>query len=66
MSPNISRENAEQSFKTYATATWVSSSDAHRISEIGQRTTFFYMKHPTLQEMKLALEKIDGRKVEWR
>ena len=66
MSPNISRENAEQSFKKYDTATWVSSSDAHRISEIGQRTTIFYMKRPTLQEMKLALEKIDGRKVEWR
>ena len=66
MSPNISRGNAEQSFKKYASAAWVSSSDAHRISEIGQRTTIFYMKQPTLQEMKLALEKIDGRKVEWR
>jgi len=66
MSPNISRKNAEQSFKEYNTAAWVSSSDAHRISEIGQRTTFFYMKQPTLQEMKLALKKIEGRKVEWR
>ena len=66
MSPNISRENAEQSFKKYDTTAWVSSSDAHSISEIGQRTTFFYMKQSTLQEMKLALEKIEGRKVEWQ
>jgi PHP family Zn ribbon phosphoesterase len=66
MSPGIDRERAEQSFMLYNAHTWVSSSDAHHLHDIGRRTTSFFMKEPTIQEMSLAMKNIDGRKVEWR
>ena len=65
MSPNISRDLAEEQFKIYNSFTWISSSDAHHPSDIGKRTSNFHMNSPTLSEMKLAMQKIDGRKVEW-
>ena len=65
MSPNIRRELAEEQFNIYNSFTWISSSDAHHPSDIGKRTSNFYMNSPTLSEMKLAMQKIDGRKVEW-
>lgn len=65
MSPNISRELAEEQFKLYNDFTWISSSDAHHPQDIGRRTSTFYIKSPTITEMKLAMQEIDGRKVEW-
>ena len=66
MSPNIDREKADESFKIYNSYTWISSSDAHYITDIGKRTTIFFMNEPTLEEMALAMKKVGGRKVEWR
>jgi PHP family Zn ribbon phosphoesterase len=65
MSPNISRELADEQFKLYNTFAWISSSDAHYPSDIGKRTSSFHMNSPTISEMKLAMQRIDGRKVEW-
>lgn len=65
ISPNTERENAERAFRPYDSFTWISSSDAHHLQDIGRRTTRFFMKEPTIKEMALALKNIDGRKVEW-
>ncbi len=65
MSPHINREHAEQSFSSYSTYTWISSSDAHHLTDIGKRATDFFMREPTIKEMALAMRRIDGRKVEW-
>lgn len=44
-------------------ASWsvMSNSDAHFLQDIGLRTTLFNLKEPTFQEVKLAMQKIDGR-----
>jgi PHP family Zn ribbon phosphoesterase len=65
MSPNMDRKNAEESFEMYNSFTWISSSDAHYVNDIGRRTTSFLMNEPTLEEMSLAMKNIGGRKVEW-
>ncbi len=65
MSPNISRDQAEEQFKQYKTYAWISSSDAHHPSDIGKRTSCFHINSPTISEMKMAMQRIDGRKVEW-
>jgi PHP family Zn ribbon phosphoesterase len=66
MSPHIDREQSGQKFREYSATTWLSSSDAHYIRDIGKRTTSFFMNSPTLAEMALALKKAAGRRVEWR
>jgi predicted metal-dependent phosphoesterase TrpH len=66
MSPNMDRKNAEESFEMYNSFTWISSSDAHYLGDIGKRTTSFFMNEPSLKEMALAMKNIDGRKVEWK
>jgi predicted metal-dependent phosphoesterase TrpH len=65
MSPHINREKARQKFDSYNNISWISSSDAHYIKDIGRRTTIFHMREPTLAEMVKALKNIDGRKAEW-
>jgi hypothetical protein len=66
MSPGIDREKAEQLFMLYNSYTWMSSSDAHHLHDIGKRTTGFFMKEPTIKEMALAIKNINGRGVEWK
>ncbi|UCF94580.1 MAG: PHP domain-containing protein [Desulfobacterales bacterium] len=41
----------------------VTSSDAHRLAEIGRANTGFVLAAPTLEEIRLALEGKDGRKI---
>ncbi len=41
----------------------VSFSDAHNLDDIGSRQTELYMLEPTLNEFKLALQGLDGRRV---
>jgi PHP family Zn ribbon phosphoesterase len=65
ISPNTNKEKAEFSFSGYRFLPWITSSDAHWLRDMGRRTTNFYMHEPTIQEMRLALRSIDGRKVEW-
>ena len=66
MSPHINREQSGQKFTEYSAITWLSSSDAHYLRDIGKRTTSFFMKNPTLAEMGLALKGTEGRRVEWK
>jgi PHP family Zn ribbon phosphoesterase len=65
MSCNIERAKALIFYKEYNAYAWVTSSDAHDIEDIGKKTSDFLMKEPTIEEMKMALKNIDGRKVEW-
>jgi len=41
MSCHMDRERAEQLFTNYKSYTWISSSDAHYLDDIGKRTTGF-------------------------
>ncbi len=65
ISPNTSPEKAALVFAEYKSLAWITSSDSHYLKDLGQRTTIFIMNQPTLEEMKMALGNVDGRKVEW-
>ena len=41
----------------------ITSSDAHKVNDIGKNFTQFFMEDVTLEEMKKSLLKKDGRKV---
>jgi PHP family Zn ribbon phosphoesterase len=56
-------KDAIDKFSEYRTVPWVTSSDAHRLEEIGRRTTGLVMYHSTFEELRMALRGIDGRKV---
>ncbi|NOZ68550.1 MAG: PHP domain-containing protein [Deferribacteres bacterium] len=63
ISARADRKNAEYLFENYKSFTWVSSSDAHYIKDIGRAATVFLIKEPTTAEMALAMKGIDGRSV---
>ncbi len=65
MSPGADRGKAEHLLKDYNSFTWVSSSDAHYLEDLGKRTTSFFIEKPTIAEISSAMQNIDGRKVEW-
>ena len=66
MSSHMDRNTAEIVFEMYNAYSWISSSDAHYPDDIGKRCVSFFMKEPTVEEMSLALKKIEGRTVEWK
>lgn len=47
----------------YSDYSFIHSSDAHYLDEIGQATSDFYLEDLSFDEIKLALHKRDGRKV---
>jgi PHP family Zn ribbon phosphoesterase len=59
------RKKSGPLFIQYKTYSFITSSDAHDVKDIGKKTTVFLMKEPTVEEMRLAFKNIDGRKVEW-
>ncbi|MEW6108205.1 MAG: PHP domain-containing protein [Nitrospirota bacterium] len=63
ISYRIKHSEALIKFDEYRHIPFVSSSDAHRIEDIGRSTTRFLMNHSTFEEMGLALKGIDGRRV---
>jgi len=65
ISLNTDKEKAENLFRDYKTFQWVSSSDAHYIEDIGRRATSFFIKEATIAEMREAIKKTGGRRVEW-
>jgi PHP family Zn ribbon phosphoesterase len=54
---------AREQFAAYRRFPWISSSDAHRLEDIGKRTTRFFMRHSTFEELCLTLQGADDRKV---
>jgi len=57
------REEAHTRFRLYRHIPWITSSDAHRLEDIGRSTTGFVMEHSTFDELRLALKGAEGRKV---
>ncbi len=66
LSSAISRNKAEKLYKIYDSFTWISSSDAHTIDDIGKRSTIFHMNDTTIEEMRMALKGSGDRRVEWK
>lgn len=65
ISPHINRKEAEELLAQYNSYTWISSSDAHYLNDIGKRTTTFIMNQPTTADMASAFNNVKGKKVEW-
>ena len=63
ISYRTSRTKALELFGQYSNVPWTSSSDAHRLEDIGRKTTGFVMEHATFEELRLALKGTEGRKV---
>jgi PHP family Zn ribbon phosphoesterase len=63
ISRRITGAEASARFGAYRHIPWISSSDAHRIEDVGIRTTRFFMHHSTFEELGLALQGVAGRKV---
>ena len=63
ISPRIKREEALNMFDNYNSYTWIFSSDAHDVENIGQSTTSLYMKNPTIEEIASAFKCINERRV---
>ncbi len=56
-------DRAREQFDAYSRFPWISSSDAHRLEDIGKRTTSLFMRHSTFEELRLTLKGEGGRKV---
>lgn len=63
LSPNISIEKARIIFNEYSHIPWITSSDAHKLNDIGRVSTGFFMNHSTFDELCLALKGAEGRRV---
>ncbi len=59
----IELNEARNKFCSYTHIPWVSFSDAHRVTDIGRRTTGLLMYHSTFEELCLTLKGLDSRKV---
>ncbi|VAX26576.1 FIG168882: metal-dependent phosphoesterases (PHP family) [hydrothermal vent metagenome] len=57
------RKRALKMFGIYDRYPWITSSDAHHVSDIGRAATEFIMKEPSFDEIVLALSEKEGRKV---
>lgn len=63
ISYNTERRKAEVLFKEYNSFTWITSSDAHHLKDIGRRPTVFYLEDPSFDEIRMAFR--GSRKIEW-
>jgi PHP family Zn ribbon phosphoesterase len=63
VSPRMAVEKARREFGTYAAYTFISSSDAHSLEQIGRGTTNLLLHEPRLSEIKMALRRENGRMV---
>lgn len=63
ISSRISIETARKKFKEYSHMPWITSSDAHDLSDIGRVSTGLFMNHSTFDEFCLTLQGVDGRRV---
>ncbi|MFZ6016770.1 MAG: PHP domain-containing protein [Nitrospirota bacterium] len=63
ISPSISVEKARIRFKEYSHIPWITSSDAHNLNDIGKVSTGLFMNHSTFDELCLALQGAEGRRI---
>jgi PHP family Zn ribbon phosphoesterase len=64
ISSSISNGEASQRIPGVEKYPLVSSSDAHKLEDIGKRTSRFTLEAPTVEELNKAFEKRAGRTVE--
>ena len=65
MSSHITKSDADRLFSQYSSFPWISSSDAHYLNDIGKRSTSFFMAEPSLSDIVMALNSLNGRRMEW-
>ncbi len=63
LSPNTSQLEAKRRFPQYGHWTFVRSSDAHFLDDIGKATTLFLLSEPRVGELKKAFRREEGRRV---
>lgn len=63
ISPRTSKEEAKKRFQSYQRFSFVRSSDAHYLEDIGRSFTHFLLEKTTSEEVKLALHHREGRGV---
>jgi PHP family Zn ribbon phosphoesterase len=63
ISCRTSIDEAHKRFSLYRNFPWITSSDAHRLEDIGRRTTGFIIEHSTFEELRMAIKGIDNRKI---
>ena len=63
ISRNITIDEAKRRFGEYSHFPWVTTSDAHELSDIGKVSTGLFMEHSTFDELCLALKGVGGRKI---
>lgn len=63
ISSHISIEDARRKFKEYSHIPWITSSDAHYLSDVGRVSTCLFMNHSTFEELRLTLQNAEGRRI---
>lgn len=63
ISPQTSQEEARARFHSYRRFSFLRSSDAHYLEDIGKSFTDFLLEKTTSEEVKMALHRQEGRKV---
>ncbi len=63
ISYNTSIGEAKKRFREYSHIPWITSSDAHKLDDVGRVSTGLFMEHSTFEELCLALKGVEGRKV---
>jgi PHP family Zn ribbon phosphoesterase len=63
ISKNTNRSKAQNLFKEYLSMTWITSSDAHHLKDIGKSPTIFYLEDLSFDEIKNAMKGL--RTIEW-
>jgi PHP family Zn ribbon phosphoesterase len=60
----ISADEARRQHPELSSYRFVTSSDAHFITDIGTKTSTICMEKPTVSELKMALQGLEGRRIE--
>ncbi|NCA85579.1 MAG: PHP domain-containing protein [Clostridia bacterium] len=63
LSRHVTTKDFVRAYPQLADKTFIRSSDAHYVEDIGRCYTDFYLNRPTFDEVKLAFQKADGRYV---
>lgn len=63
ISYNTKKNKADAVFGAYRSSSWITSSDAHHLDDIGRRTTSFFLEEASFDEIERAFR--GERKIEW-
>jgi PHP family Zn ribbon phosphoesterase len=63
ISPRTSQEEAKKRFRSYQRFSFVRSSDAHHLGDIGKNFTHFLLEKTSSEEIRLALHHREGRRI---